>query len=469
MPAGRGAQEGRPRNGLTMIAAEPSIAAAPSKDGPIVPFPRAPRTLEEAGLPFDLVEALILKTLHFSGELQGAELAMKLGLQYSVIEPVLQFLKTGHLVDISGGGLTGGPAFVYRITMEGRSRAMQYLEQSHYVGAAPVPLAVYDAYMRAFAAAAPKTATRDRVRQAFNKLVLSQRVLDQLGPAVNGGHSIFVYGPPGNGKTVISQAIRGLLDGEVAVPHAIVADGHIINVFDAAVHDVVPSPPPDPIPLAAGVHEDIQDERWVRCRRPLLMVGGELELEDFDLSYNETSKVYQAPLQLTANGGVLVIDDFGRQKCSPVAMLNRWITPLESRIDFLTLQTGQKAVVPFAVLVVFATNIKPAELLDEAFLRRIRYKVFAENPTLEDFKKIFAMCCEERALDYDESLVDGLVRDVFKPQGIPLRGTHPRDLIDQALSLADYLSQPRHLTLPLMVEASASYFVDERESSRPTL
>jgi predicted ATPase with chaperone activity len=442
------------------------IAAAPPTNTSIVEFPRAPRTLAEAGLPVDLVVPLILKTLHFAGELQGSELAARLGLQYSVIDPVLQHLKTSYLVEISGGGLTGGPAYLYRITVEGRSRAMQYLEQSQYVGAAPVPLAAYDAYMRAFAAAAPKTATRDRVREAFNKLVLSQRVLDQLGPAVNGGHSIFVYGPPGNGKTVISQAIRGLLDGEVAIPHAIVADGHIIRVFDAAAHDALPPADADSSLDSGGQGEDA---RWVRCRRPLVMVGGELELENFDLAYRESTKVYQAPLQLAANGGVLIIDDFGRQKCSPVAMLNRWITPLESRVDFLTLQTGQKVVVPFAVLVVFATNIKPAELLDEAFLRRIRYKVFAESPTLPDFKKIFQHCCEERGLEYDEALVDGLVRDVFTPQGIPLRGTHPRDLIDQALSLADYLSQPRHLTLPLLREASGSYFVDEREAGPSVL
>ena len=194
----------------------------------------------------------------------------------------------------------------------------------------------------------------------------------------------------------------------------------------------------------------------------MVTVGGELELSDFDLSYRASANVYQAPLQLTANGGVLIIDDFGRQKCSPVAMLNRWITPLESRVDFLTLQTGQKLVVPFAVLVVFATNIRPSELLDEAFLRRIRYKVFAESPTLADFKRIFANCCRDRDLPFEEALVDGLVTDVFKPRSISLRGTHPRDLIDQALSLADYLSQPRKLTRALLREASASYFVDER-------
>jgi hypothetical protein len=233
-------------------------------------------------------------------------------------------------------------------------------------------------------------------------------------------------------------------------------------VFDPTVHEPTAGPV-DSAALDAGNHAD--DARWVRCRRPMVMVGGELELNSFDLSYRDSSKLYQAPLQLTANGGLLIIDDFGRQKCSPVAMLNRWITPLESQIDFLTLQSGQKVVVPFCALVVFATNIRPSELLDEAFLRRIRYKVFAESPTIGDFKQIFERCCHARGLDYDDGLVDGLIRDVFTPRGIALRGTHPRDLIDQALSLAEYLSQPRRLTGELLRAASDSYFVDEDESA----
>ncbi len=448
MPAGNSVK------GVQMIALDASAA-----DQLVIPFPPAPRTVEETGLSFDLLTALVLKKLHFSGELSGASLARELGLQYSVLEPILRQLKVTTLVELSGGGLTGGPAFVYRLTDAGRSRAMLCLAQSQYVGAAPVPLDAYATYMRAFAEAAPKTANRERVRDAFKGLVLSQRVLDQLGPAVNGGHSIFVYGPPGNGKSVIAQAIRHLLDGEMAIPHAIIADGHIIRVFDAATHD----PLPDAVNASIDAGGLRDDRRWVRCRRPRVMVGGELELDNFDLSYHPDAKVYHAPLQLAANGGLLVIDDFGRQKCSPVAMLNRWITPLESRIDFLTLQTGQKVVVPFAVLVVFATNITPSKLLDEAFLRRIRYKILAESPTLADFKQIFERCCRERHLDYDDALVDTLVGDVLTPRGIPLRGSHPRDLIDQALSLADYQSQPRRLTVELLRDACQSYFVGEGE------
>jgi predicted ATPase with chaperone activity len=423
---------------------------------PVIDMPVAPRTLAEAGLSFDLVLQLVLKTLHFSGELTGADLGRRLGLQHSVLEPVLAHLKQTHLVAISGGGLLGGPSFHYHITDSGRERALLFLEQSLYVGAAPVPFESYRQYMEVFAGAIPRTATRDRVRAAFSKLVLSQRVLDQLGPAVNGAHSLFVYGPPGNGKTVISQAIRNLLDGEMAVPRSIEFDGSIIQVFDPVVHEALPEP--DRVEaLDLGT---MPDARWVRCRRPLVTVGGELTLESLDLAFNPISKFYQAPIQLTANGGMLVIDDFGRQRCSVVELLNRWITPLESRVDYLTLQTGQKLPVPFVVLIVFATNIKPQELVDEAFLRRIHYKVYAEGPSLAEFKQIFAMCCEERDVPYDEVLVDDLVGGYFAPRKMTLRGCHPRDLIDQALSLADYLGQPRRLTPELMHEACASYFVD---------
>ena len=435
-------------------------AAIETRDLVVVPHPSAPQTLEASGLPFDFLEQLVIKTLHFSGEMSGALLARTLGVQHSVIEPILAHLKQHHLGEISGGGLTGGPAFVYRLTDAGRIRAMLFVEQNQYVGVAPVPFDDYDTYMRAFAFGMPKVATRERVRQAFDNLVLSQRVLDQLGPAVNGAHSLFVYGPPGNGKTVISQSVRNLLDGEIAVPRAIFADGHVIQVYDPVVHEPVRRDDQSDT-MDGGGHR--YDARWVACRRPEVVVGGELELEDLELSYSTVSKFYQAPVQLAANGGVLVIDDFGRQKCSPVALLNRWIMPLESRIDTLTLQTGQKLPVPFVVLVVFATNIRPAQLVDEAFLRRIRYKVFAESPTRADYKTIFRRCCAERDLEYDDALVDRLIDEIYVPRSIPLRGSHPRDLIDHVVSLSNYLDVPRQVTMELLRHACNSYFIDEQE------
>ena len=426
-------------------------------------LPPAPATHEAAGLSLDILIQLALKTLHFSGELTGSDLARHLGLNFSVIEPAVDFLKAHRQVEIAGGTMVGRASYRYRITDAGRVRAAVFLESNQYVGVAPVPFDQYRRYMLNFLKAAPRTATRDRVRDAFKHLVISQNVLDQLGPAINAGHSMFVYGPPGNGKTVISQAIRKLLDGAIAIPHAIEVEGSIIRFFDPVNHE----------PIEAGADEqdrglDLglrQDRRWVLCRRPMIMVGGELTLDALDLRYNPSTGFYRAPVQAIANGGVLVIDDFGRQRCAPRDLLNRWIVPLESRVDFLTLQSGQKVELPFMVLVIFATNLNPAELVDEAFLRRIHYKVLAESPTVAEFILIFENCCRERELPFDRTLVEHLLQSYYQPRKIALRGCQPRDLIDQALSLADYRGEPRRLTQELLDAACAGYFVDERESS----
>jgi SpoVK/Ycf46/Vps4 family AAA+-type ATPase len=294
----------------------------------------------------------------------------------------------------------------------------------------------------------------------LSHLVVSQPVLDQLGPAINSGHSMFVYGPPGNGKTVIAQAIRKLLDGDIAIPHAIEVEGAIVRLFDPVNHEpiVALEDEREQLDLANG-----PDRRWVRCKRPMVMVGGELTLSALELSYNPVTGFYRAPIQAVANGGILVIDDFGRQQCAPRDLLNRWIVPLESRVDFLTLQSGQKFEIPFGVLVVFATNIKPSELVDEAFLRRIRYKVYAEGPTIPEFTRIFENCCRDRNLRFDAALIERLLTQYYAPRNIVPRGCHPRDLIDQSLSLAEYLGEPRHLTPELLDAACAGYFVDERE------
>jgi hypothetical protein len=351
-----------------------------------------------------------------------------------------------------------GPAsFRYRITDKGRERVAIFLEHNQYVGPAPVPLDQYRAYLVRWHQAAPQTATRDRLAGAFGHLVVSERVLDQLGPAINAAHSLFVNGPPGNGKTGIAQAIHHLLDGDIAVPHALVVEGQIVRLFDPVSHE--------DLPLAEdeGLLGDALDRRWVRCRRPLVMVGGELTLDALELSYGEVSGFYHAPVQMVANGGVLVIDDFGRQQVPARQFLNRWIVPLESRVDFLTLKTGQKFEIPFMALMVFATNIRPSELVDEAFLRRIRYKVFAESPTLDDFRRIFEQYCGSRGIAFDPSHVDHLLDHFYRPRRVPLRGCHPRDLIEQALSLAAYRGEPAALTPDLLDAACATYFVADEE------
>jgi predicted ATPase with chaperone activity len=428
----------------------------------VVPsLPSAPMTLEEAGLSLDMLVQLALKTLHFAGELTGAELGKRLGLNFSVVSPALDQLKTQRHIQIAGGTMVGRASYVYRITDSGRERAALFLDSNHYVGVAPVPFEQYRRYMLNYEKAAPRYANRERVREAFSHLVISQSVLDQLGPAINAGHSMFVYGPPGNGKTVISQAVGRLMQGEIGIPHAIEVEGSIVRLFDPVNHEPIASEEDEEPSLDLGLRHD---HRWIRCRRPMVTVGGELTLDSLELSYNPAVGFYRAPVQAAANGGVLVIDDFGRQHASPRDLLNRWIVPLESRVDYLTLQSGQKFEMPFMVMVIFATNIKPAELVDEAFLRRIHYKVFAESPTIAEFTKIFENCCKDRGLPFDSALVDHLLQSYYRPRKIALRGCQPRDLIEQALSLAEYRGDPRRVTPELLDAACASYFVDERET-----
>ena len=419
--------------------------------------PPAPRTIEETGLSADLILQMVTKTLHFAGELVGTALADRLGVPFQVVEPALELLKRERHCEIVGGAMVGSSSYKYRLTDAGRVRAALFLEDNHYVGALPVPIDQYQAYM----ALLPESgaATRPAVRDAFAHLVLRDRVLDQLGPAIAAWHSLFVYGPPGNGKTVISQAIRNLLQGDIAIPHAISVEGHIIRVYDPVNHESVGAGDTFAPGLERG---EAVDGRWVRCRRPLVTVGGELTLNALELGYSPLTGFYNAPLQVIANGGVLVIDDFGRQQTSPRDLLNRWIVPLESRVDYLTLQTGQKFHIPFKVFAVFATNLKPGDLVDEAFLRRIQYKVLAESPTVPEFVQIFENYCRQKDISYESGVAEALASDLRR-RGLKLRGCHPRDLIEHAQALGRYLDKPAVMTFELLAQASESYFVEDRD------
>jgi len=428
----------------------------------LVEPPPAPTSVVESGLNIDLLIQLVLKTLHLAGTLSGLDLSARLGVPFSVLEPALNELKWQHHCEIVAGSPIGGPAFKYRITDAGRERASLFLQSNHYVGVAPVPLEQYRSYMGRFRETVVNDVTPERVRAAFGHLVLSERVLDQLGPAIRVGRSLFVYGPPGNGKTVISQAISNLLDGDIAIPHALEVEGSIIRFYDPLTHQAVPED-------TAG-DQDARldrgpafDRRWVRCRRPTIMAGGELTLEGLEVNFSPSAGFYRAPVQAVANGGVLVIDDFGRQHCSPRDLLNRWIVPLETGHDFLTLQTGLKFDIPFVTFVVFATNVRPSELVDEVFLRRIQYKVFAESPTHQEFLRIFGNYCAAVGVEFDEEIVEAMLRDYFRPRRIALRGCQPRDLVNQALAMAEYAGLERRLTPALLEAACGSYFVDDAE------
>jgi len=423
--------------------------------------PMEPATLDASGLSFDLVIDLVLKTLNRTAELTGTEIARRLGLAFTICGPALDFLKAQRFCEITGGPSLGGPSFRYRLTEAGHARALRALERNQYVGLAPVSISQYRDYVDEFRRTVPRTVGIEQVREAFKHLTVSERVLDEIGPAVNSGHSIFMYGPPGNGKTVMSQAIRSLLAGTIAIPNAVELDGNIIRFFDPTVHEPIPRP-------QTIDHETPHDPRWIECRRPMVSVGGELTLDALSLIFNPRTGVYRAPVQMLANGGVLLIDEFGRQRCHPRDLLNWWMVPLESGFEVLTLQSGEKIELPFFPLVIFATNLRPAELVDEAFLRRIQYKIYAEDPSTADYGRIFESACEAKGIPFEPLLVDSLLEHVYRKYSIQLRGCHPRDLINQALALASYRREPRRLTEALLAEAAESYFLVDRDSQKST-
>ena len=284
--------------------------------------------------------------------------------------------------------------------------------------------------------------------------------MDQLGPAVNSGKSLFLYGAPGNGKTVIAEGIGRSFGSEMWVPHAIDVDGQTITMYDPVTH-VSRNTKEDSMSVIAAA---ARDRRWEKIKRPVVVVGGELTLEMLDLTFNPISRFYEAPIQMKANGGVFVVDDFGRQRIPPRDLLNRWIVPLESRVDFLTLHTGRKFEIPFNVLIIFATNLKPQSLADEAFLRRIPYKILAKNPTMEEYCKIFELNCRKRNLPFDAVMVEYLNRKYYQPRGLQMRACHPRDLIEQVVDMCRYHGREPVITRELLDAACGNYFIEEVQS-----
>jgi hypothetical protein len=378
---------------------------------------------------------------------------------YSVLEALIQHARIEKLLEVKGTSGAGSAGYRYILTDLGRDRAGQFLDMCRYVGPVPVPLAQYNAYVRAAMEARPYL-NRDTLSAGFEHLIVSNSMLDLLGPAVNSGKALFLYGAPGNGKTVYAEGIGKAFGGEMHMPCAIDVDGQVITMYDPVSHQRMG----ESAGSTSVVNAAVNDRRWESIRRPVVVVGGELTLEMLDLTFNPISKFYEAPIQLKANGGVFVVDDFGRQRIPPRDLLNRWIVPLESRVDFLTLHTGRKFEVPFNVLIVFATNLKPQSLADEAFLRRIPYKILAKNPTMDEFCRIFEMNCKRRGLTFDPVMVEYLDRKYYKPRKLQMRACHPRDLISQVVDMCRYTNREPVITRELLDAACGSYFIEESES-----
>jgi predicted ATPase with chaperone activity len=363
----------------------------------------------------------------------------------------------------------GRRGYVYDVTGEGRDRARELMETSGYVGPAPVTMESYREWMYAQSVRTARV-SRDQVKKGMQHLVLDPAFLDTLGPAINSGRSIFLYGSSGNGKTVIAEAVARLIGGTIFIPHAVRMDGHVVQVFDPTVHRVIEDAWDD------QGYEDFQgesdekpnfvrapayhDPRFVEIERPVVVVGGELTLEQLELQHDPVTGVFRAPPQVKANGGVLVIDDFGRQRVRPRDLLNRWMYPLERHVDFLNLPTGQKLGVPFECLLIFATNLNPADLVEEAFLRRIRYKILVENPTRSQYAQILERSCAAGGVEYVPEALDQVYDEYYEPLGIAPRKCHPRDLVRLVVDRAGYTGEPPTLSPDAVRWACRSYFLN---------
>jgi predicted ATPase with chaperone activity len=428
--------------------------------------PSAPETLQEAGLALGFLNDLILRTLYTRGGQLGLDLARQLCLPFKVIEESLRFLKDEKCLEVMGGDLIGRVSYKFNLTELGRRRAQEAMQLCSYVGPAPVPLEDYieQTYRQTVTGI---TCNPDALRAAFAHLVLKEDLFNTIGPAIVSGRSVFVYGPPGNGKTSIARSIGDFLNtagGEIYVPYAFLAENGIIIVYDQAVHQAADGDAFDRLEdneatIRRLLNTATVDPRWVRIRRPVIMTGGELNLDMLDLRYNAEANFYQAPLHVKANGGVFLIDDFGRQLVSPKEILNRWILPLEERHDFLTLASGKKFEVPFEQLIIFSTNLDPKDLVDDAFLRRIRHKVEVNAPGRDVYERIFLNMTKRLGMPPCPEAIDYLYERYYDNGRSP-RASDCRDLLEIVQAICRFRRQPVQLNVNLIAEAANTFICE---------
>lgn len=447
-------------NVLRPRAKTPTKAPPSQKRAKFIPPPI--NRVEDTGLSPLWLQDLTLKILYFQGYLTGFKIAEEIALPFAgVMEQILDTLKREKLVEVKSSQMgLGEGSYQYAITGAGIARAREALERSQYAGPAPVPIKIYNESIGQ--QGRQRTIISHRMlRQTLSHLVLGEKTFNKIGPAVNSGTSIFLYGPPGNGKTSIARSIGdSILRETMYIPYAIYIDGQVVKIYDSVNHQLAPDD--DATALGTGSLRSVarRDPRWMHVRRPFVVTGGELTLEGLDLVFDDVNKFYEAPFQVKANGGILLIDDFGRQLVRPRDLLNRWIVPLENRIDYLTLHTGRKVEIPFDVLVMFSTNLPPRDLVDEAFLRRLRHKIEITDPSYNDYREIFRRVANSKRVAYNDQSLAYLLQEWYIKPGRKLRASHPRDICDQIIDIGRYLGVEPAMSPDLIDRAAGSYFVD---------